>query len=436
MQIPGPQAYAIPWELQKPLSAHAFVHHSLIDGKVVQAYLRLGFQYSATASSGWQVAVFYRYDDAILGTQSTVNGAAFNYNFGPPNGSTWQWSGGTNGFTVRENDGATNFNGDPTNETISTQEQIGGPWEQVVAIDGVFRQTIYDFTFSVTDGTTTYQIAVIDVDLNNDDDVNDVVNGDNEDGYYLVFTNGIPPQNTPLTVSGIVDNSTSIAHATLGGEVVCFAKGTQILTPDGPMPIETLEIGMQVTTQDHGNQPLRWIGRTTVPCIGKLAPIVFQKGALGNHRDLVVSPQHRMLISDWRAQLYLGVDECLIAAKDLVNGDTIYRRPGGLISYYHLLLDRHEILLAEGIPAESLYLGQIAQNVIDLHYDSDFADIFGHLPDHLVSHTATARRCMRSREGSVVGLLPAQTTSSAATPCKHRRPAALRLLISRHLKTK
>ncbi len=113
----------------------------------------------------------------ILGTQSTVDGSAFNYAYAPTNGATWGWSGTTTGMHVRENTGATNFNGDSTNEVVAAQEQIGGTWEQVTRIDGSFYQTIWDYTFTVTSGGTTYRIGVIDVDLNNDNDLNGVHGG-------------------------------------------------------------------------------------------------------------------------------------------------------------------------------------------------------------------------------------------------------------------
>ena len=67
---------------------------------------------------------------------------------------------------------------------------------------------------------------------------------------------------------------------------------------------EKLAAGDMVVTMDHGPQPIRWIGSSKRPD-RQLAPILIRKGALGNTRDLRVSPQHRMLLSGWQAEVLL-----------------------------------------------------------------------------------------------------------------------------------
>lgn len=109
-------------------------------------------------------------------------------------------------------------------------------------------------------------------------------------------------------------------------------------------------------TMDHGYRPIRWIGSKNVPAKGKFAPIRFRKGVLTNARDLLVSPQHRMLLTGWQAELLFGESEVLVAAKHLVNDSTITRVEGGEVVYYHMLFDTHEIVFAEGCPSESLHL--------------------------------------------------------------------------------
>lgn len=142
----------------------------------------------------------------------------------------------------------------------------------------------------------------------------------------------------------------------------CFTPGTLIDTPEGPVPVEDLRPGMTVCTRDHGAQPLRWIGRQHHRAEGAFAPVRFMAGALGNTRDLLVSQQHRMLLTGWRAELLFGEPEVLAPARHLVNGDTIHLRHGGEVEYIHLLFDRHEIVTAEGIPSESFYpLGSVAE---------------------------------------------------------------------------
>ncbi|MGJ8625415.1 MAG: Hint domain-containing protein [Sulfitobacter sp.] len=159
---------------------------------------------------------------------------------------------------------------------------------------------------------------------------------------------------------GWVDSGTGWDYA----DVTCFTRGTMIDTPQGPRKIEDLNEGDLVCTDDAGNQAIEWIGKSTVDGTGDLAPIVISKGALGNGCDITVSPNHAVLIEDWRAELLLGCDSALIRAKDLVNGDTIYRLPQPKITYMHVLLDGHHILRTSGLLSESFYPGPTAMTTL------------------------------------------------------------------------
>ncbi|MEX0311754.1 MAG: Hint domain-containing protein [Tateyamaria sp.] len=309
---------------------------------------------------------YYGYTFALRGTQTTVNGSANNYAFAPS--GTWSYSGNTTYFVVEEgNDAGELFNGDgDTNEFVDADERFGGTWQQTAFVDGVQRQIIWDYTFTVTDGTTTWQIGVIDVDLNNDNDLNDGTDAgaDDEDGYFLVFPDGMPPPNTDLTIGGIIENDASTPHLGLGATVVCFTTGTLIDTPHGAKPIETLAAGDIVLTASDGPKPIQWVGATTVQAQGDLAPIVISAGTLGNDRDLVVSPQHAILLTDWRAELLFGQDEVLVRAKDLLCMDGVYRKPGGRVTYCHILMDEHQVVRAHGIWSETLYPGSVAMGAV------------------------------------------------------------------------
>ena len=137
--------------------------------------------------------------------------------------------------------------------------------------------------------------------------------------------------------------------------LLCFAAGTLIETAAGARPVETLGVGDLVQTLDNGLQPLCWVGSRKVPARGEMAPVHFTQGVLGNRRGLTVSPQHRMLIRSPRAELLFGDHEVLVAARHLVNGQTIYRREGGFVDYVHLLFRRPEIVFSEGVPSESFH---------------------------------------------------------------------------------
>jgi hypothetical protein len=134
----------------------------------------------------------------------------------------------------------------------------------------------------------------------------------------------------------------------------CYAAGTHILTVDGEVPVEALRAGDHVVTLVDGGTrpaPITWVGHRSVdlaahPNPGAVVPIRIRRGAFGAgvpHRDLLVSPDHAIF-----------TDGVLIPAKLLVNGTTIVPAQGWRrVSYFHVELDRHAVLLAEGLAAES-----------------------------------------------------------------------------------
>lgn len=303
------------------------------------------------------MAIFFSYSQVIRGTQSTVNGSSFNYSNAPPSGGTWSYSGSMFQTNVREerND-ATQFNGDADNdnEGFSAQHNIGGNSQQTMNINGVDRAAIYDFSFTVSDGTTSYEVAVIDIDLDGDSRSDSA----GEDGYYLIFIGTPPPPNTNLNVTqSITDNTSTRAHSNMGGQVVCFLSGTLIHTAKGPRPIETLRPGDLVQTYDNGYQPLMMMAMRRVPGRGAFAPVRIREGTLGNSRDLWVSPQHRMLLSDWQVELAFGEREVILPATSLVGRNGITRQPMPEVLYCHMLFEAHQIVFAEGAPSESLHPG-------------------------------------------------------------------------------
>lgn len=160
--------------------------------------------------------------------------------------------------------------------------------------------------------------------------------------------------------------------------ITCFTLGTLIITARGKLPIEDLRVGDRVWTLDAGLQPIAWVGRATVPARGPLAPILIRKGAMDNARDLLVSPQHRMMLDGWRVQMYCGDDEVLAPAKALTNDDTIRRIEGGEVTYVHIAFDSHQIVIAEGIPSESFFPGAEALSALDQAARDEILTLFPH----------------------------------------------------------
>ncbi len=140
----------------------------------------------------------------------------------------------------------------------------------------------------------------------------------------------------------------------------CFAEGSRIETDAGPKRVEALGAGDMVHSKDCGFQPVLWLGRSETQGKGDDALVVFRPGAIGNARALRVSARHRILVSGWRAELIAGQPEILVPAKHMVNGTTIYREERPTVRYYHILLDRHQLINAEGCWSESFYPGEQA----------------------------------------------------------------------------
>lgn len=180
----------------------------------------------------------------------------------------------------------------------------------------------------------------------------------------------------------------------------CFAAGTRIETDKGMTPIEQIEVGDLVRTLDNGLQAVRWRGARGVPALDKRAPIRFAPGAIGNARELLVSPQHKILMSGWRAELFFGEDEVLVAAMHLVNVDTIHRAPRRYVDYHHLMFDQHEILLAEGIPTESFFPGEYILQDDDLR--DEVMDLFPEMIGTVGPDWDTARPVLRGQEAKML----------------------------------
>ncbi len=141
----------------------------------------------------------------------------------------------------------------------------------------------------------------------------------------------------------------------------CFTPGTMILTDRGEIAVEDLQPGDIVETLDSGLQPLRWIGRRDLSIADlivqpQLQPIRIAAGALRHglpERDMMVSPQHRMLIEGARAEMLFGEPEVLVAATHLTALPGIEQVMTYGVTYIHLLFDCHQIIRADGAWTES-----------------------------------------------------------------------------------
>ncbi|KMO33151.1 hypothetical protein VQ02_21605 [Methylobacterium variabile] len=142
------------------------------------------------------------------------------------------------------------------------------------------------------------------------------------------------------------------------GAPVCFTTGTRIRTTRGDVPVERLAVGDRAVTAAGPARPIRWIGRRTLGAAGRPVspgswPVRVRQGAFGGGlpaRDLLLSPGHPVLVGHEDGQG--GV---LVPVMCLINGTSVARVAVEEITYWHVELDRHDVLLAEGLPAESYH---------------------------------------------------------------------------------
>jgi hypothetical protein len=148
--------------------------------------------------------------------------------------------------------------------------------------------------------------------------------------------------------------------------VQCFAAGTRIATAHGEVAVEHLRVGDAVrTVLGVPAAPIMWIGRREVDCVRHphprmVWPVRVAAGAFGPGRpgkELFLSPDHAVYVND-----------VLIPIKHLISGGSIVQVPVGRVTYYHLELPRHDVLLAEGLPTESF---------LDLRDGTNYADRLG-----------------------------------------------------------
>jgi hypothetical protein len=212
------------------------------------------------------------------------------------------------------------------------------------------RDRLFDGGFDVTDGVKKYEITLIDTP---------------ELGApLLMFIGEMPPKDTDLWVVSTYVATARDARVDEQGAVICFTPKTKILTPSGVRLVEHLAEGDLVQTKDNGAQALRWVGARRISgarlyAMPHLRPIRLRADALGMgnpDEDLLVSPHHRMLVSGMPARDLFNADEVLVAAKDLVNDQSIVvDRATKELRYIHLLFDAHQVIVANGMETESFH---------------------------------------------------------------------------------
>ncbi len=278
-------------------------------------------------------------------------------------GSIWRWSGqsvrvdGPQGLLLL--DEAVGEADLRQRAALMVRRLMGSAIDQAVAPALVEAPSEHGFV--VTDGRRSFTVTIIEP-----------LQGT---ATLLMFLDDVPPEQTDLwVVRKTVDLTTQQAGSGASGGVICFTPGTRIVTPDGPKPVEALRQGDWLQTKDDGAQEILWVGSRKMTgarlyAMPHLRPIRIRAGALGidiPDGDLIVSPQHRVLVRGRAAQALFNAPEVLMAAEDMINDrsisvDHMLRD----VTYIHLLLERHQIVWANGVETESFHPANTSLETLD-----------------------------------------------------------------------
>lgn len=224
----------------------------------------------------------------------------------------------------------------------------------------------------------------------------------------LVFVGDIPPVNQSLIVVKVAEQRSS-PQQTRG--VICFTPGTGIATPDGPVAVEDLYPGDKVLTKDNGPQEILWMGLRQVTgarmhALGGLRPIRIRAGALGGDQpqpDLLVSPEHRVLLTGRKAEMLFNTPEVLVRAVDLVDDrKVIVDHAATEVVYIHLLLANHEVIWANGVETESFHPASADLGHLNSAELEELLEIRPDVDQDPLAYGPHARRCLTAAELAIL----------------------------------
>jgi PAS domain-containing protein len=187
----------------------------------------------------------------------------------------------------------------------------------------------------------------------------EVVVGGARQQYFFVL--GDPPA-TLAQMNAFGNGAIPLTLIDVDPPPFCFASGTGIETPQGRRAVETLRAGDLVLTETGRTVPIAWIGLSRYSSRqaareARLRPVHVRAHAFGPglpDQELVLSPQHRIVVEGPACELLFGLERAFVVARHLPEPFACQPEPDAEVVYHHLLLERHEILLANGLPAESL----------------------------------------------------------------------------------
>lgn len=320
-------------------------------------------------------------------------------------GASWRWTGtavrvdGPQGLLLLEEaEGGANIRKRAARMVrrlvgAAVSGALAGP-----AVEDDFPDIIPDQGFIVTDGHQSYNVTIIPVP--------------DTGAQLLMFVGDVPPMDQDLwVVRTSIDRANLAASARPAGGVICFTPDTRISTSDGAKQIRNLRPGDRILTRDNGPQPVLWMGHRRMSgarlyAMPHLRPIRFKANSMGLYRpdeDLLVSPQHRMLVKGVAAQALFNTSEILVAAEDLVNDHSItVDHQMREVTYVHLLLEQHNVVFANGLETESFHPSNTALDNIDPSQRVGLLKILPEIGENPHAYGDYARRNVTTSEAAIL----------------------------------
>lgn len=316
--------------------------------------------------------------------------------------------GGDDNDTLIGGQGADTLNGGAGVDSIS-----GGEGRDVIVVSSAA-----EGTGDVVDGGSEGFVDTPDVSdpANGDYDILDLTGAGVRDVDWRIVntvtdSNGNGIDGTVEYLDGAGNVTGTMNFFEIEEVVPCFTPGTLIATPAGEKLVEDLEVGDRVITRDNGIQEIKWVGRKDLTGHDlarkpHLNPVLIRQGALGNNlpeHDMLVSPNHRVLVANDKTALYFEEREVLVAAKHLLGLDGVEEVETGSVSYIHIMFDQHEVVLSNGAWTESFQPGDYSLKGIGNAQRQEILELFPELAEaEGLKAYASARRSLKKHEAALL----------------------------------
>ena len=317
-------------------------------------------------------------------------------------GATWRWTGevvrvdGPQELLIL--DGAEGSADVRRRAAAMVRRLVRSAVGRVAVSDTDFPADLSEQSFVVTDGRKSFTLTVIEVPQTR--------------ARLVMAVGALPPRDQDLwIVHSTIDPARVPGRSSAPGGVICFAPGTRIATQGGQRLIEHLRPGDHVLTRDNGPAEVLWMGHRRMTgarlyVMPHLRPIRFRAGAVGMDepdQDLIVSPQHRMLIRGPSARALFNVDEVLVEASALVNDRTILiDRSLREVTYVHVLLAEHNVIWANGLMTESFHPANCEFDAIEVGQRGGLLKVLPGVDTDPHSYGGYARRNLSASEAAIL----------------------------------